>query len=400
MGMNDKKAGLDTSESSDNEPLIKVAKRALKADKKAKSGPPKKPVDRMNDDSSDDEPLSVLATKLKPKFQKEALVETSRETAKVMESKRTATRKRVNYAETSSDSSDNEPLATVKQKLSQTASVQKASQKRKKTKVKESPPRGSSDPSSEDEPLINLMKKRKVQSKVKTPEKKDTCPRRLEEKHVTDSSSDDDDTPLVNLIDKMKSGKENTKKKAALQVSASTKMPGISEGSSEDEPLINLVKKRKAQPKVKTPQKKTKSPKMLEEKHVSDSSSDDDDMPLVKLKSKIKSGKENTKRKAESEVSAPRKRQGISDPSSEDEPLINLVKKRQARSKVKSPKKNKTPTILREQQVYGSTSNRSDDKPNHPQLTKFVRIILGRCDGEETARSYNKTGDGHTADVC
>lgn len=112
---------------------------------------------------------------------------------------------------------------------------------------------GSSDPSSEDEPLINLMKKRKVQSKVKTPKKKDTCPRRLEEKHVTgrdtgmkfgnivnkskerdyekafpssDSSSDDDDTPLANLIDKMKSGKENTKKKAASQVSASTKMPG------------------------------------------------------------------------------------------------------------------------------------------------------------------------------
>lgn len=44
---------------------------------------------------------------------------------------------------------------------------------------------------------------------------------------------------------------------------------------------------------------------------------------------------------------------GISDPSSDDEPLINLVKKRQAPSKVKSPKKNKTPTILREQQVYG-----------------------------------------------
>lgn len=44
---------------------------------------------------------------------------------------------------------------------------------------------------------------------------------------------------------------------------------------------------------------------------------------------------------------------GISDPSSEDEPLINLVKKRQERSKVKSPKKSKTPTILREQQVYG-----------------------------------------------
>lgn len=112
---------------------------------------------------------------------------------------------------------------------------------------------GSSDPSSEDEPLINLMKKRQAQSKVKTPEKKDTRPRRLEEKHVTgrdtgmkfgnivnkskehhyekafpssDSSSDDDDIPLANLVDKMKSGKENTKTKAASQVSSSTKRRG------------------------------------------------------------------------------------------------------------------------------------------------------------------------------
>lgn len=87
--------GLDTSESSDNEPIIKVAKRALKAIKKAKSGPPKKSVDRMDDDDgSDNEPLSVLATKLKPKLQKDSPVETFRETPKVMQSKRTSTRKR------------------------------------------------------------------------------------------------------------------------------------------------------------------------------------------------------------------------------------------------------------------------------------------------------------------
>lgn len=61
---------------------------------KAKSGPPKISVDRMDDASSDDEPLSVLATKLKPKLQKEVQVETSRKTAKVMESKRTETKKR------------------------------------------------------------------------------------------------------------------------------------------------------------------------------------------------------------------------------------------------------------------------------------------------------------------
>lgn len=42
---------------------------------------------------------------------------------------------------------------------------------------------------------------------------------------------------------------------------------------------------------------------------------------------------------------------GFSVSSSEDEPLINLAKRRPARSTVKAPKKNKTPTVLREQQV-------------------------------------------------
>lgn len=74
--------GLDTNESSDNEPPIKVAKGA------------KKSVDKEDDDSSDDEPLSVLATKLKPKLLKEANVKNSRVRAKVVDSKRTATRKR------------------------------------------------------------------------------------------------------------------------------------------------------------------------------------------------------------------------------------------------------------------------------------------------------------------
>lgn len=85
---------MDLSESSDNKSVTEAAKRAMKVYEKVKSGPPKISVDRMDDDSSDDEPLSVLATKLKPKLQKEVQVETSRKTAKVMESKRTATKKR------------------------------------------------------------------------------------------------------------------------------------------------------------------------------------------------------------------------------------------------------------------------------------------------------------------
>lgn len=86
--------GSDTNGSSDNEPLNKVAKRAVQADKKVKSGSRKKSADKEDDDSSDDEPLSVLATKLKPELPKEANVKNSRLRAKVMESKRTATRKR------------------------------------------------------------------------------------------------------------------------------------------------------------------------------------------------------------------------------------------------------------------------------------------------------------------
>lgn len=55
--------------------------------------------------------------------------------------------------------------------------------------------------------------------------------------------------------------------------------------------------------------------------------------------------------------------------------------------------------------VAGSTSDWSDDEPakkdaSHPQLTKFVKIILGRCDDEETARSHNETSNGHVDNVC
>lgn len=85
---------MDTNESSDDEPLSKVAKRASQADKKVKSGPRKKSVDKQDDDSSDDEPLSVLATKLKTKLPKEANVKNSRARAKVVDSKGTAAKKR------------------------------------------------------------------------------------------------------------------------------------------------------------------------------------------------------------------------------------------------------------------------------------------------------------------
>lgn len=86
--------GLDTNENSDNEPLSKVSKKALQAEKKVKGRPENKPVHKEDYDSSDDEPLSALARKLKPKPPNEANVRNSRAAANVVQSKRTATRKR------------------------------------------------------------------------------------------------------------------------------------------------------------------------------------------------------------------------------------------------------------------------------------------------------------------
>lgn len=86
---------MDTDESSDNEPLIKVAKMTAKAVKKPVSVPAKKSVDtkkKGNDDSSDDEPLSVLATKLNSKLQRKP-VTTPREATTVVKSKRNAAKK-------------------------------------------------------------------------------------------------------------------------------------------------------------------------------------------------------------------------------------------------------------------------------------------------------------------
>ncbi|XP_076609815.1 uncharacterized protein LOC143334791 isoform X3 [Chaetodon auriga] len=274
---------VNTDESSDNEPLIKIAKVSSKAVNKPFSVPPKKSVDTQeresqdNADGSDDEPLSELAKRLQSKPQRKASVMSSRKATPVMKSKRNSAKKTVKYAETSSDDSDDEPLATTKRKLTKALEEQKS----KKTKQK------------------------------------------LKDKSLKDSSSDDDDddVPLVNLIAKKKPVKKNTKTTAVSQGSASRKRRGLSDESSEDEPLINFVKKDSTDKQTKT-----------------------------KTKASAQKKRDTTPEKPTKILVS-----GSSNDSSDDEPLIKAAK--------------------------------------HPQVTKILRIILERCDGEETgaARSLNKT---------
>lgn len=93
-----KNADLKMDDSSDNEPLIKIAKVASKAEKKPFSVPPKKSVDTKKtealDDadaaSSDDEPLTEVAKKVKSQRQ----VNSPRKANLDMKSKRNAARKK------------------------------------------------------------------------------------------------------------------------------------------------------------------------------------------------------------------------------------------------------------------------------------------------------------------
>ncbi|XP_078124254.1 uncharacterized protein LOC144529159 [Sander vitreus] len=275
-----RKKDMNTDESSDNEPLKKIAKTIPKAAKKTFSVPPQKSVDSEkeesldDEDGSDDEPLSERAKKLYPKRQRKAPGTPSGKATPVIKSKRNAARKEVKYAESSSDISDDEPLATIKKKVTKAPKEKKTSDNSKETQLKD---------------------------------------KSLKDSSSSDSNSDDSYVPLVNAnAKKKKPVKKNTKRTTASPGRASRKRRGHSDESSDDEPLVRLVKKNrtgkqtKNQPKASPPKKKKnttskKSRKMLE----SESSGN----------------------------------------SSDDEPLIKAAK--------------------------------------HPQVTKILRIILERCDGEE-----------------
>lgn len=353
----DKEANdLSTDDNSNNEPLIKTAKVSLHALKKPFAVPPKKSVDIKktesldDNESSDDEPLSELSKKVYPKRDRRASGRLSRTPARVMKSKRSAARKTVKYAESSSDFSDNEPLLTLKRKLTNTREVKKTSPNGKKTK-----------------PQVEPMRVKESDSSTNN-----------NDNH--DEDDDDDDVPLAKLTAKKEPAKTNTK---------------TQKGS---------VKQTKT--RVSTRKQRDTTPKKPRKMPVSDGSSDhddDDDVPLGNPIAKKKPVKKNTKTTAVLKGSESKKRQGSADESSDDEPLVNVVKKNRAVTKTKmkasSPKERDTSTKKpREPPVSGSSSNNSDDKPlikpaQHPQVTKTVRVTLQRCDTEETGatQSLDKT---------
>lgn len=233
---------MNSDDSSDNEPLIKVPSKAAK---KPLSVSPKKSVDSKkkesleDGDSSDDVPLSELGKKLYPKRQRKA---------PVLKSKRNAARERVKYAESSSPSSDDEPLATMKRKLTKAPKEQKTSANSKKTKPKpkdESPKDSSSD---DDVPLANLEKKKPVIKNTKTT----ASPGRASRKRRGDSDESSDDEPLINLVKKNRTDKRTKnkpkatppKKKRNTTPKKPRKMPvpESPSNSSDDEPLIKAAK--------------------------------------------------------------------------------------------------------------------------------------------------------------
>ncbi|KAK2830701.1 hypothetical protein Q5P01_018632 [Channa striata] len=238
---NNNKADLKTEESSDDEPLIKIARVCSKAAKKSFPESPKKCVDRKTkespakDDSSDNEPLSEISKKLQSQHPRKASVKASRDETPVTKSKRNAAKKIVKYAESSSDSSDEEPLATLKKMTTKAFKEKNMSADNKKTKIKD--------------------------------------------------NSSDDDVPLVNLIAKKKTLKKNTKKETMSQ----KKRQGVSDDSSDDEPLINLVKKNPKgdqthnKTKASAPKKRNIPPNRPQKMTVSGlSSNSSDDEPLIK----------------------------------------------------------------------------------------------------------------------
>lgn len=182
----------------------------------------------------------------------------------------------VKYAESSSDSSDNEPLVKIKKT---TTKEQKISAGKKKKSVK-------------------------GRQQVISNEFNSVCWRTslfVFVKELSAGNSSDDGVLLVNLIAKKKKQlKKNTKTKTVSQGTASknrqgilkahiilneciklhsllipavTDVSGVSDESSDDEPLINLVKKNQTRNKTNTkasvPKKRDTTPKKPQKKPVS-----------------------------------------------------------------------------------------------------------------------------------
>ncbi|XP_077362229.1 uncharacterized protein LOC144006958 isoform X3 [Festucalex cinctus] len=257
-----KKSKNAADDSSDNGPLMK-AKAPTKAVKKftppKKSAQTKKKKDvRDEDASSDDEPLSVTAKKLRPQ-QKENVPASTSAQATGTPSKRNAAKKRVKFTESCNESSDDNQLAgTVRKKAIANRQQTPPAKYSKKTRAKRAS-RAQQDDGSEND-------------------------------GNDDDDDEDDDVPLVNLIAKKtkpaQGKKKAGKKSVASQGSASKKRrAGQSDESSGDEPLVNLVKKSQTEKKSKlkkqpsAPKKRVAAPKGGKKKATPDVSSEDE--PLM-----------------------------------------------------------------------------------------------------------------------
>ncbi|XP_070702215.1 nucleolar protein dao-5-like isoform X2 [Pempheris klunzingeri] len=254
-GTNNKKADLNADDSSDDEPLIKIAKMSSKPSKKPLSAPPKKSDESLDsDDDSDDAPLSKLAGKLHSKRQRKAPAVLSRKTTPVIKSKRNAARKKVKYAESSSESSDHETLAAMKKRLTKAPKEQKTSANSRKTKAKRKDkslkdPSTSDSSSDDDVPLVNLVAKKKKPVKKNTKTTSESKGRAR--KRRGDSHESSDDEPLIDVVKKKRTDKQMEtktmapaleKRDTAAKKPRKTLVSGSSSNSSDDEPLIKAAK--------------------------------------------------------------------------------------------------------------------------------------------------------------
>ncbi|MEQ2288862.1 hypothetical protein AMECASPLE_027164, partial [Ameca splendens] len=161
------------------------------------------PSDR--DESSDDEPLSEIVKRLPSKRKRKAVV-LSHKASPVLQSKRNAGRKSVNYAEASSEhSSDDDQVIEIKKK--------KGSPKEREDSSK----------------------------RPKYAEQKS-----LKDSSSSDSCSDEDDVPLVSLISKKKPAKKSMKKSQKLRGRPPKESKGIcdEDDSSDDDSLVNRSDQR------------------------------------------------------------------------------------------------------------------------------------------------------------
>ncbi|KAM9838960.1 uncharacterized protein ACBR49_017624 isoform 2-T2 [Aulostomus maculatus] len=142
----------------------KDAKKPISAPQKSTDTHKKEAQD---DESSDDEPLSEVAKKMKSRHQRAP----SKDSNPVMKSKRNAAHKRVDQAETSSESSEYTPLA--KKRKAKPAKKRKYADK-KKTQVRDNSSNDDDDDDDDDVPLVILLQEQRKTKKGTTKATKKT----------------------------------------------------------------------------------------------------------------------------------------------------------------------------------------------------------------------------------